>query len=536
MMIRAIRRSIGDWRRLIIGCVGFAVTTCAAPLMPLTAQLPSARDRVMTAARRPAAAPATTFAGRTVDAWMDESLDDSSSYRRDRANAAVRRAPAAFRRVVIARLTAELASRNRERRSRALGALTQIAAPSQGQLGIFDGAGEVATAAPAVVAIARDRDNPLRVGALWLLSMLGPSARQASLSTARDAMRDPSPAVRQASVAVIAAAGGPSDVSRVIEMLTDPDDDTRAFAVYALGVLPPRRATSEIVRLLNDVSPYVRAMALKALAQTGPEAQSALSAVTALIADTTHWRTGNYAETIGAEAAWAATRIAPRRGVAAIPTRVELDDRDNALRSDGMGAYVASADSVVAFVSGALNLDLSGARGDGRTTTLRDTRKLRRSLLIDLGRPVAGSGAKSLGVVRDNEAIVHVYWSHVHGVRMIGMTQLDPSDSAVVSERSEIQFRVNGAPYLLQLGEWTQDEFNPMTPHVTGSGTNAARIWHPSAEEWMVVSPPSSRARLWRLSDPVRPVDCGLYIFPFAISWSGFSPVETWGTLSRRVR
>jgi hypothetical protein len=286
--------------------------------------------------------------------------------------------------------------------------------------------------------------------------------------------------------------------------------------------------------MLHDPSMYVRAMTLKGLASIGPPARDALPAVSAMIGDTTHWRSGSYAETIGAEAAWTASRIVPRRGVSAMPARVDADDRGNAVRGDGLGTYVGGADSVDAFVSAALNLDLGGSRGDGRAASLTAVRSLRRSLVFDLTHPVPGSGARALGVVRDNEAIVHAYWSRERGKRMISVSTLDASDSAVTSERTEFHFRIHGESYLLQMGPWTEDEFNARAPIVNGSGTTSARIWHPSAEEWTVVARPGSHARLWRLSDPSKPVDLGLYSISFALSWGGFSPVETLGTLVPR--
>jgi hypothetical protein len=34
------------------------------------------------------------------------------------------------------------------------------------------------------------------------------------------------------------------------------------------------------------------------------------------------------------------------------------------------------------------------------------------------------------------------------------------------------------------------------------------------------------------MSNAQKPVDLGLYLFPLAVSWSGFDPVETMGTLA----
>jgi hypothetical protein len=342
--------------------------------------------------------------------------------------------------------------------------------------------------------------------------------------------------VRSAGAALLGTVGDATDERLLTPLLSDRDSLVRARASYSLGLLPRRRSVDGLTKMLQDPSAYVRAMALKALASIGPSARPALPSVMAMISDTTHWRAGNYAETIGAEAAYAASRIVPRRGISALPARVDVDDRGNALRSDGLGSYVASADSVDAFVSAALNLDLAGPRGDGRAARLPLIRGLRRALVFDLSRPVVSSGAKSKGIVRDNEAVIHVFWSHQHEKRMVSITTLDPTDSAVTSERTELQFRINGEPYLLQMGEWTEEEFNPRAPKVNGRGTSACRIWHPTAEEWMVVAPPGSMARLWNLADAEHPVDLGLYVFPLAVSWSGFSPVETMGTLSPASR
>ncbi len=479
----------------------------------------------------PPAAARLVFAGRSLDDWTAQSLNDTSIFRRDRANAALRRASPAFRAAIVQRFVGTLSDTSQEKRSRALQALVQLSTASQGQLGMFDGVNDVTPAIPSLVKAARDPADPLRLSAMWLLCTIGGPARDVVAPLAREAIRDTSAAMRSAGAALLGIVGDASDEKGLVNLLGDREPNVRARASYALGLLPRRGAVEPLTRMLADPSAYVRAMALKALANIGPSARSALPAITSMIGDTTHWRSGNYAESIGAEAAWAASHIVPRRGISAIPARVDIDDRGNSLRSDGLGSYVAGADSIDAFVSAALNLDLAGSRGDGRAAKLATVRPLRRSLMIDLTRPVLNSGAHSKGVVRDNEAVLHVYWSHVHEKRMIGIATLDPSDSAVTSERAELQFRIEGEPYLMQLGEWTEDEFNPRAPKVNGKGTSLCKIWHPAADEWTVIAPPGSIARLWKMTDPQRPVDMGLYAFPFALSWSGFSPVETLGTL-----
>jgi hypothetical protein len=477
------------------------------------------------------------FSRRSLDEWAAQSLDDTSAFRRDRANAALRRAPPAFRSAMVQRFAASLRDDTpQERRARALQALSQLTTPSQGELGLFDGIRDVKPVIPEIVRLASNPADPLRVQAMWLLCEVASQSRDIVAPAAREAIRDGSAAMRSAGAALLGIVGDSNDEGALIGLLNDGDAVVRARASYSLGLLPRRHAVAPLERMLQDSSPYVRAMALKALANIGPAARIALPAVTSMIGDTTHWRTGNYAETIGSEAAWAASSIVPRRGVSAIPTRVDVDDRGNALRSDGLGSYVAGADSIDAFVSAALNLDLSGPRGDGRAARLPTVRALRRFLVFDLSHPVPGSGARSRGVVHDNEAALHVFLSRVHDKRMISITNLDPIDTAVTSERTELQFRIAGEPYVLQLGEWTEEEFNPLAPKINGRGTSSCRIWHPAADEWTVIAPPGSAARLWKMSNPQKPVDLGLYLFPFAVSWSGFAPAETMGTLSPTPR
>ncbi|HXD22324.1 MAG TPA: HEAT repeat domain-containing protein [Gemmatimonadaceae bacterium] len=500
----------------------FASTVSAQPAMRHTGRtLPPAAD-----AR-------TAFAHHTVDEWLAQSLDDTSVFRRDRTNAALRRAPASFRATMVVRFAAELRDgASQERRARALQALAQLTTPSQGELGLFDGIRDVKPVIPELVRIVRTSADPLRVQTVWLLCDVASQSRDLVAPAAREAIRDQDASMRSAGAALLGIVGDATDEAALTSLLNDGEADVRARASYSLGLLPRRNAVGPLERMLRDSSPYVRAMALKALANIGPAARPALPAVTAMIGDTTHWRQGNYAETIGAEAAWAASRIVPRRGISAIPARVDVDDRGNALRSDGLGSYVAGADSIDAFVSAALNLDLSGPRGDGRAARLPTVRALRRSLVFDLTHPVPASGARPLGVVRDNEAALHVFWSHVHDKRMISITNLDPIDTAVTSERAELQFRIAGEPYVLQFGEWTEDEFNPLAPKINGRGSTPCRIWHPAADEWTVIAPPGSAARLWKMSNAQKPVDLGLYLFPFAVSWSGFAPAETMGTLA----
>jgi hypothetical protein len=500
------------------------VLACVAPLTaqrPVAAQVSS---RTVTPPPTPASADVSS-AARGVADRVAIALNDSSVNRRDRAISALRRASASLRSAAMTQLAAALTDSKADRRARALMALGQMVVETQGQIGMFDGGRDLAPALPAVIRIASDQTDALRSSALMLLAEAGRGSRARTAPVARLAITDADASIREAALTVLGAVGDSTDVTRVVAATSDRSIEVRIKALRALGMLGRREGVAPLTRALTDTSRLIRATALQALAHLGPTAASALPVVSDLVTDTTDWRGGgSYRETIGAEAAWAASRIIPRRGVGMTPARVDIDDRDGMLRSDGLGTYVAGADSVKAFVSAALNLDLSGARGDGRTTRLIAERALRRSLQFDLRKPARGSNAKVRAVARDREAIIHIFWKREPGKRMISVTNLDPMDAAVDVQRAEFEFRIDGEPHLLQMGEWTASEFDPKAPKVNGKGTSAPHLYHLNADEWTVVASPGSFARLWNVSDPSNPVDLGLYEFPFAITWAAILP------------
>jgi hypothetical protein len=168
-----------------------------------------------------------------------------------------------------------------------------------------------------------------------------------------------------------------------------------------------------------------------------------------------------------------------------------------------------------------MNLMLEGAR----SLPVKTVSSLRRSLLIDLSRPVPNGGATSLGLIRDNEAAVHMFYAHVHRKNILSMGTLDPADTLFTSDRTEFQFRIDGAPHLLQMGEWVQGEFqgSNATP-IHGEGTSSATISHPNVGSWTFSAPEGSKARLWDLSDPSKPIDRGLYYLPFRFRWYLLDP------------
>jgi HEAT repeat protein len=78
------------------------------------------------------------------------------------------------------------------------------------------------------------------------------------------------------SARALAALGGPSSVSLLIETLSDPDSDVRACAALGLGALAAAEAAAPLTHLLADESAYVGRIAGNALIQIGQSAVSAL--------------------------------------------------------------------------------------------------------------------------------------------------------------------------------------------------------------------------------------------------------------------
>lgn len=74
----------------------------------------------------------------------------------------------------------------------------------------------------------------------------------------------------------LAALGGASSVSCLIDTLSDPDPDVRACAVLGLGALTAREAITPLIQLLADGSVYVGRIAGNALIQIGQPAVPAL--------------------------------------------------------------------------------------------------------------------------------------------------------------------------------------------------------------------------------------------------------------------
>jgi hypothetical protein len=457
------------------------------------------------------------FDGFSLRTWTAKVIEDSSARRRNRAAAALRRAPPAFRREFVRSLRPALQSRG-EQQTRALAAIGTLI--NEGQFGtILEERGhDLVSVAPLIAQVAEEQGNPSRRFAWFLLTRTDSVTRKTWLPTARKALQDSDAGIRWQAVDSLGHVRDSADFAALLAAFRDTDASVRELAMLRVGRWQPRRAVEDFMNGLTDSDTDVRDAAILGLGRAGPSAATAVQALIPLLADSSE--SNPIARSVRANAAWALSAILPRLG-RENAVQLEVMDAGAGIRSDGLGPYIDGVDSVAVSKGASLNLDLGGPRGDGRVTTLRFVRPLRRSLVIDLTRPSAG--ARSLGLIRDNEAVTHMTFTHVHERYMVSVNALEPSDSLTPVERVEFQFRINGMPHLLQMGEWTQGEFS-IQPRLHGDGTATASVAHTDASTWTVTAPPGSLARLWDLSDPERPVDKGLYEVPFRFRWSLLDP------------
>jgi HEAT repeat protein len=258
------------------------------------------------------------------------------------------------------------------------------------------------------------------------------------------------------------------------------DPEQRAFALTKLAELKRAGALTEARAALRDTAWEVRVAAARAIGRIGPAAHEAWSDLLPLLDDTV-------------------IHNSPRSYVLS-----------------------TSAASVAAW-----------ALSQARPVEMRQ-RALRRSLLIDLSRPIVASGAKKLGLLRDNEAVVNVD-AEVHRdssgyISGIANNDLAVSATRVTVHRFELHFRIGGRLHLLQIGdEWegTASGVEWATNTSLGRGTSNTLIVRARTDKWVSYAPAGSVARLWDISDRAHPVDRGLYGFSYQMRWYSFPIDET---------
>jgi hypothetical protein len=130
-----------------------------------------------------------------------------------------------------------------------------------------------------------------------------------------------------------------------------------------------------------------------------------------------------------------------------------------------------------------------------------------RVTMLDLGRPVEGSGARSLGTVRAGLTLLQSYWAD----QVAHPTALAlPLNVPVAADRTEIRFLLEGREHMLQFGRAVNGQLD-------GTGTTTGTITRLSDSEWVMRSDSSGLGRLWELGDDATPRNPGLYTFSYEV-------------------
>jgi hypothetical protein len=174
------------------------------------------------------------------------------------------------------------------------------------------------------------------------------------------------------------------------------------------------------------------------------------------------------------------------------------------LAADDKGTYSDAVDGVDTFIKHSLKLAMYEPQPFRPTTTARH-------LLVDLSRPVPGSGAVPLGV-RSTGREFKVYW-YQDSNGMVRTVHAIPLGATVASDRADILLDIDGRAHRLTMGRW-RTPYCDAEKGIGGSGTTEVTIRRLGQEEYTADTPIGGIARLWDVSGRA-PKDRGLYYFGF---------------------
>ena len=478
-------------------------------------------------------------------------LNDTSFIHRYVALDRLQRASPQVRRNAAAQFAAALRDSSRTVRQRALGGLYALGPDASGAVAAV--VGMVTTRdeplrpnairtlggikAPQTVStlvdIVRDRQDPQRAVAIGALGSMG-GVGAPGIAAIRDATRDPNEGIQMAAAGALMQLGDTASARAAFRSLLQSAADERRFAAArTLASISDPSAVLVLKTFLTDSSFLRRTQAASALGAEGPKAATAIPALIAMLGDTTMSRvrdgTAWTDESAAPYAAWALSKIIPFRatgmtGYGGEALRARVEGASNSLRGDGLGWYSWGSDSAAVF-RGAPFVIMLASNGAPRGPYGPETHSLRRSFSFDLSKALPNSGSRPLGVIKDDEAQIHIWYKRDFGTsQIISFQTLDVSDSVHAVERIEMHFRVNGVLHELQMGPFVEGQGGggPFYTGVNGRGTTLGEFVHPVENVWMVRAGPSSIARLWSFEDPARPIDRGLYAFSLQIRFTTF--------------
>lgn len=189
----------------------------------------------------------------------------------------------------------------------------------------------------------------------------------------------------------------------------------------------------------------------------------------------------------------------------AAPLMATLADSAYTVRSDGKGPYVRGTSNVQVTSVGRAGVMVLGRLGLAEAQ--------RRAVLIDLSKPVSGSGAQSLGVVRADQFMeVAGQWESDRANHRPKSLVDIPVGATVTAKQIDVEFSIDGQVHALQAGPQPIGHCFSDEPATHGRGTTTGTISHPDTDTWIVELPPGSVMRLFNV-DKRYPyaVDRGLY-------------------------
>lgn len=191
-----------------------------------------------------------------------------------------------------------------------------------------------------------------------------------------------------------------------------------------------------------------------------------------------------------------------------------IDPASSFIKSDAKGSYKNREDKIASFQSHAYNLLLSGNNPFQVSYNKSDLST--RYLILDLSRPVAGSGSTPLGLIKDNDAGFHIFYNFDTSKRpmLIYDFREIPVGSTVESSRTEFDIHINGVLHRLLLGFWSLGDCNEPYSYggrTSGAGSTRAMVTRHSITSYTIVATDGSIGRLWNLQNKSKPVDLGLF-------------------------
>jgi hypothetical protein len=193
----------------------------------------------------------------------------------------------------------------------------------------------------------------------------------------------------------------------------------------------------------------------------------------------------------------------PNRGMSGL--RFELIDAPSStVRSDGLGPYVMGAGNVAGVLAGYTAVMVLGPADSSLVP--------RRSVSIDLTRPVAGDIGRSLGIVRDDRDLeIGTQWYADSTHRARSVLEI-PIGTTVQAAQADVEFHIDGVVHSIQIGPQPGGHCFSDRTAIHGNGTSRATITRTDSTTWVIDVPPGSVGRLFdvHLSYP-NAVDKGLY-------------------------